>query len=552
LPILETAYVGPDGRGYKQESFAARAPGLTSFVSVEGPSEGRVRLVSSRGGALTTTKTLYAEWRGGRPRAIDRDAYERARASAIRYWEGRLAEGATFVVPERRVLDAERSLLFQNLTMGWRYSIGNAYEEFSYPESPDVAGVMGDYGFQAANRATLAKALAMRPSRYPHWQMGEKVLDVARYSSLFADPEFVASATPTLARYLDALEASFEPATGLLEREQYSSDIPDRVYGLHAQAMVWQGLNAAARMWDEAGRSDLAARARRLASRLEVGLRTAVDRSERRLPDGSLFIPTRLLDDVAPYRRVTDSRDGSYWNLVMPYALASGLFAPGSREAEGSLRYMLAHGSRLLGLVRAGAFALYGKTPKPPVSGTDNVYGVAVARFLADNDQADQLVLSLYGALGAAMTPGTFVAGEAASVAPLEGRLNRSMYLPPNSGANAGFLETLRLMLVHETPTGLELAFATPRAWLRPGKRIAVEGAPTAFGRVSFELRSTPGLVRIAVDIPERARSVRLRLRLPGPGGITSVSAGRLVSSDTIDLSGKTGRFEFVARRTPR
>ena len=141
---------------------------------------------------------------------------------------------------------------------------------------------------------------------------------------------------------------------------------------------------------------------------------------------------------------------------------------------------MLAHGSRLLGLVRAGAYSLYGK-PKYPVSGTDQVYGLNVARFLADNDRPDQLVLSLYGMLGASMTPDTFVSGEAATVAPLRGARYRSMYMPPNTASNSAFLETLRLMLVHETrdkdgsPVGLELAFATPRPWLGDGKTIAVE-----------------------------------------------------------------------------
>ena len=49
------------------------------------------------------------------------------------------------------------------------------------------------------------------------------------------------------------------------------------------------------------------------------------------------------------------------------------------------------------------------------------------------------------------MTPETFVSGEAASVTPLGNRYYRSMYLPPNSASNAAFLETLRLILVHET-----------------------------------------------------------------------------------------------------
>ena len=64
-------------------------------------------------------------------------------------------------------------------------------------------------------------------------------------------------------------------------------------------------------------------------------------------------------------------------------------------------RYMLLHGSRLLGLVRAGAYALYGREAPFPIGGTDQVYGTNVARFLADSGEADQLVLSLYGQIGA-------------------------------------------------------------------------------------------------------------------------------------------------------
>ena len=37
-------------------------------------------------------------------------------------------------------------------------------------------------------------------------------------------------------------------------------------------------------------------------------------------------------------------------------------------------------------------------------------------------------------------------------------------------------------------PLGLELAHATPRAWLAPGKRIAVRGMPTSFGPVSYTI----------------------------------------------------------------
>src|SRR5262249_12229691 len=276
-------------------------------------------------------------------------------------------------------------------------------------------------------------------------------------------------------------------------------DVYADVYGLHAQSVAWEGLRAMGDVWAETGHRWLAVQARASARRLGFGLHRAVTRSKKRLPDGTTFVPVRLLDDEKPYERLPATRLGTYWNLVMPYALASGIVPPHSRQAKGVLRYMLGHGSRVLGLVRADAYTLYGRS-RVPRSGTDQVYGLNMARFLADNDRPDQLVLSLYGQLAAGMTPETYVAGEAAAVGPVHDEYYRRMFLPPNSGANSAFLETLRLMLVHERedggiPQGLELAFSTPRAWLRPGQSIAVTDAPTSFGRVSYSLDASQGVV---------------------------------------------------------
>jgi hypothetical protein len=317
-----------------------------------------------------------------------------------------------------------------------------------------------------------------------------------------------------------------------------------------------------ASVWADTGHLSLAADARGLASRLGSGLRAAVRESQRKLPDGALFLPVRLLDRETPYGSVTESRSGGYWNLVAPYAFASGLFAPGSTEANGALRYLLLHGARLLGLVRAGAYSLYGVEAVNPASGVNTVYGLNAARFLADNDRPDQLVLSLYGQLAAGMAPGTFVSGEGISVFPLRGAYHRSMYLPPNGASNASFLETLRLMLVHESrsralePRGLELAYATPRAWLAPGKRVAVRNAPTSFGPVSFSITSQEGELRVAIDVPNLApvHELRLRLRLPAGQRISGVMLdGRPYSrfdprTETLDLSGRTGNLALIVR----
>ena len=573
LPVLETSYVDAAGARYRQESFAARATGgLASFVRIEVDTRraaARVRLQPTGGRALSyriprgAVRTLYVGWlndpRRARTFRVDKARYDGARDSVAAYWNLRLAAGTQIVVPERRVNDALRNLLIQNLTLTWRYSIGNPYEQFSFPEGADVAQVLAEFGHEGVSRSILRTSLTRKPTPYPNWKMGEKLIASAAHYRLTGDRAYVRQATPTLRRYVGVLGRQLERnRNGLLDRERYSSDIPDSVLGLHSQAVVWQGLRELAYVWAETGNAALARRSRALAARLERGLRRAVRSSQRRLRDGSLFLPARLLDGERPYGSLTEARLGSYWNLVMPYALASGLFAPTSREAEGALRYLLRHGSRLLGIVRAGAYALY-PSPSYPTGGTDSVYGINVARFLADTDRADQLVLSLYGMLAAAMTPQTFVSGEAASVTPIDGRYYRSMYLPPNGASNAAFLETLRSLLVHETrdargaPRGLELAFATPRPWLRPGKRIAVTRAATSFGPLTYSLVRRSDRVLASVEVPaRRPATLKLRLRLPRGTTIAGVTLGGRpygrVRGETIDLSGRSGRLELVVR----
>jgi hypothetical protein len=134
------------------------------------------------------------------------------------------------------------------------------------------------------------------------------------------------------------------------------------------------------------------------------------------------------------------------------------------------------------------------------------------------------------------------------------------MYQPPNSGANAAFLENLRLLLVHETrgpdgaPRGLELAFATPRPWLADGATISVEDAPTSFGAVSFTLARQGSIVQGTVDVPARPvpATLALRLRLPAGerlGAVRINGQAALVNrrSGTIDLTGRSGQLELEA-----
>jgi hypothetical protein len=599
LPILKTSYVGADGVRYRQESFATRVPqtrSLVSFVRLRIDPGGSVRfapsvgglyrvgnqlrrdhktfLVFSRGARLRGNQLIYTARRGKpstvyiawlakpsltRPFRLDRSAYLRARYSVAAYWTRRLAAGSTFLVPDARVVDAERNLLIQNVLHSWRYSLGNSYERFSW-ELLDVADVMGGYGFTKLEREIVEKSFH-RGSVFPNRADGERMSGVAAYYRLTGDKKLVDEVTPALRSAVAHFRLQLDySTTGLLQRERYGVDLGTRIYGLHDQGLVLQGLRAMADVWSKTGHASLALKATRVADRLEAGLRAAVAGSAWWLPDRSLFVAVALLDGIEhPYGTVTESQAGSYWNLVMPYALASGLFPPGSPEARGLLRYLDGHGSRLLGLVRFRAFPNTGK-PGYRSPGVDDVYGTNLVRFLADNDQPDQLVLSLYGKLGADMTPGTFVSGEGSTIGPVEGEYYRSMFRPPNSANNAFFLETLRLMLLHErrsptgVPEGLDLAFATPRPWLAPGKVVRVRRAPTSFGLLSYTLAAQAGSVQVSVQVPPRLGpgSLRLRLRLPAGRRITGVVVdGRSFDrfdavSETIDLTGLKGRVRLA------
>jgi hypothetical protein len=608
LPVLQTSYTDADGVHYRQESFVGRAYGaygarsVISFVRLvvdarsasrgttvrlvpwrrlahSAPDRlalgGQTRLIVSEGAEFVEgvvryrvpageKQTIYAEWLNAPSDAryvhADAATYDAARGTAVTFWQSRLDAGGTFSVPESPVQDAERGILAQLIAFGWRYSIGNPYEELSYAESLDAAEVAAEYGYSSVAKSIIELSLErmrLRPWRLTAFRGAHILSTAATYYRLTRDRAFLRAVTPALERLMRRIaerRLRVGPARGRLMPEPLSTDLEDHnVDSVLGQIEAVEGLQSIGRAWSSAGYPVQAARARALAVGIDQRLRPAVTRASTRLPDGSLFVPDQLTPAQRPFSRLTASRDGSYWNLVMPYAFASGWFPAHSRSARGILRYLLGHGARLLGVPRTYARTVYGDAPG---AGLAQVYGLSTSRFLADSDQPDQLVLSLYGMLAVGMTAGTYISGEAVSVLPVRGAYERAMFMPPNSGANASYLETLRELLIHERrgplggPGGLDLAFSTPRAWLADGQEIDVRAAPTSFGKVTYSLVRHGATIGGRFVLPARARC-RLRLRLPAGEhllrvlvGSTTVAADR---AGTIELGDRHGIVELRA-----
>ncbi|WP_127587402.1 hypothetical protein [Paenibacillus koleovorans] len=623
LPILELDYTDSEGVQYHQESFVSYLPGtdrLSSFVKITAASgsserqsttirvkacdnnnlrqEGN-RLVDDRNATYlcfssgcsfyntdltysidftaNSTFTVYIVRPIQPPHQVpelivDFHLHAQARTENITYWERRLGEGRLVEVPESRIMDAQRNLLIQNLLMTWRYSIGNAYQAFYQPESSSTMGIMGRFGYAQVYRHGLQDLLTMsKGENRRNFEMGEKLSHAADYYRLTGDSSMIDDNLDMYIAFADDLaEQHTSDPHRLLEAHRYSSDVTNVVYGLHQIGMALYGLQSMTAVWREMGKLELAAKYEPVAQSLRAGLDEAVKASSVTLPDGSLFTAVSLLADEEAYPHVAATYLGSYWNLVVHYAFSSQLYAPSSPEAVATLNYLYNHGARLLGQLKVRDGAI------------NDVYAVENTKFMADNDQADQLVLSFYGHLAHALTRNTLIAGEAANIGPLASKwplqfgagrtppsfedgwaadeYYRGIYLSPNSANNAFFLQLLRMMLIHEVttnrgePAALRLGYFTPRGWLEHGKRVSAVESPTLFGPISLTIDSQleQGEVLARLELPRSAGSppigsLMLRLRVPGRRRISEVHVNDVPHSkfdpddETIDLTGFTG-----------
>jgi hypothetical protein len=157
-----------------------------------------------------------------------------------------------------------------------------------------------------------------------------------------------------------------------------------------------------------------------------------------------------------------------------------------------------------------------------------------------------------------------FLMNTYASMVGADGRLWEHWHLggytaceAPDNGTAGWFVENLRNLLVMEEGRSLWVARATPRAWLKQGRRIKVSRAPTYFGELAYELVSdvAHGRITVTIEIPTRRPldSVALRLRHPQAALLAKVTVnGRPWSQfdpdqEVIRLTGLQGEVVVVA-----
>jgi hypothetical protein len=115
----------------------------------------------------------------------------------------------------------------------------------------------------------------------------------------------------------------------------------------------------------------------------------------------------------------------------------------------------------------------------------------------------------------------------------------------------AWFLMETRWMLYLEHGDTLRLLAGVPRAWLKPGARIAVEKAGSYFGPLSFAVTVSPDgeKVHATVDCPGDRRPRAVELRVPHPSGqpARAVEGGVYdAATETVRMDAFTGHADVV------
>lgn len=490
--------------------------------------------------------------------------YEEQRRRCVETWRSILASGINIETPEPLVNNAWRNLLIQDFTIckgdNLNYSDGNQYEKMYAAETSDAAVPLMAYGYENDMRRFLPVILGLRDKRLTNHFAGHKLDTLCRFYGQTRDVAFVKQLRSKWQKELDWILDN-RGEHGLLPKDNYCTDIEQPVYSLSSNAKCWAALRDMIPVLEAIGDVAASRRVAAAAPLYKMAILAAADKSIRKETDPP-FVPCALFGAENLHDPITETRIGSYWDLVANYIIGSRIFS-GTEKETWVPRYFEIHGGLCMGLTRSAAT---NHTFWIGKHRTNPLYGMRYVEDVLRRDDTERAVVSFYGMLAHGMTRNTFIGAEGTAMQPLD-EGGRQFYCPPNTASNGQWLWTLRHLLVQDfdmdndgTPETLRLAFATPRRWLEDGKQIRVEHAPTAFGPVAFRMEShlSQGEVVAQVDLPARNRPKQtlIRARLPDGWKVTAARAGerQLVPDATgaVDLSGLTGqvtiRFQAVGK----
>ena len=452
--------------------------------------------------------------------------YGKAREATIAFWNDYLARGAQFRVPEARVNDLVRASLWHALRLPRRHGgqgdvrLDLPYSNFAYSQVgtpwPVNQAVYVDYmlydlrGYHAISEEELRAQYRNNQEANGHvsgdanWHVYTPAMlyAVGQHFLLSQDRQAFERLLPQSLQAMEWCLAQLDqsgkadgPAKGLVTGPL--NDLTGEGLWAFNQAYFHAGLDVFGRALERFGHPRGAA--------AREGARTIHAAIDRGFGAASVRSPLVQL------------RDGTWTPYVPAEALASGRLLDQWYATD--VDTGAAHLLRLKALPHQGVLAdalLHDHEDNLFYKGwgiaNEPVYNQHATAYLL-RDEPEAVVRTFYSYIASAFSHSV--------LEPVEHRWTHGQYFGPPSTDGAWF-ELFRNMLVRERDDdALVIAQATPRAWLADGKTIAIENAPTWFGRVTatIESRAASGEIRADVRLPDSSRPSALIVRLRHPDG---------------------------------
>ncbi len=481
----------------------------------------------------------------------DADTFDGQRNACVKTWSNELERSVQVHVPEELVNNAYRNQLIQILSImrGNRinYSALNQYDALYESEGSDAALAALVWGYESDVLDMLKPLFDFKRKGLEYHNAGTKLINLCRYYWQTRDIESVEKLRPRWEPEMRLLLENRTAENGLFPKERYCGDISTQVHSMNVNSKAWRALRDLSEVLKDMGHFEESSKLATIAAEFRTTVLKAIESSVQRSADPP-FVPIALNDEEPAHNPITNIRIGSYWNIIIGYTIASGIFPPGTEQETWIPRYQEKFGGICMGMIRSGGAAFNFWTGEHRVN---PLYGTRYTLDTLRRDDPDRALVSFYGMLAQGLTRNTFVGGEASTLEPVDAG-GRFFYCPPNSAANAHFLSMLRYQLIQDfdlnddgRPESLRLLFGTSRRWLNDGQSIKMERAPTAFGPISLAVESKlkEGSILIDFDPPKRNQpdSTLIRLRIPEGWQIHSAKANEQVlevdSRGTINCS---------------
>lgn len=458
-------------------------------------------------------------------------AYARSRAATVDYWQGWLAQGARFEVPETAVNDLFRANLWHALMLP-RFRepdrIDLPYSNFAYGQLdadwPVNQAVYVDYmlyGLRGHFAVAEEEFAAMyRTQQKPDGRVGGYA-DWGVYSPgmLYSIGQnfLLSNDRASFERLLPASLKALDWCLGEVARGKDSKEAPGLIVAplndLTHEARAWgfpnayfvAGLQVFARALATYGHpraQDISAAAERMRADVERAFaRASVKSPAVQLTDGTW-------NNYVPCDAMTTRRMLEQW---YPTDVDSGplhLARLAAIDPRGWLTTAMLHDHEDNLFLNQWGMA------------NEPVYNMQATAYLY-RDEPEAAIRAFYSMMACAFSHH--------QLTPLEHRWAWGQYYMPPSTDGAWF-ELYRNMLLNELidEGTLFIGQAVPRAWLAHGKRIAVERAPTCFGPVNAQIESAAATGSITANVAflsdRRPETLFVRLRHPEKKPIRSAT----------------------------